>query len=175
MYKTKLQSFDRFNSLTFIGLLIYQAIITYYYQDTTITMVSGYFGNAVFKPFIVPLSGIWLFIHLADMIDKKFKNDKLLSYIGQHTWDIMLHHMFIIRLVNLSFFSLNKYGLLVDSLSQFEINRFVGDIYYRYGLPQTYIIFVLAASLLPLVPKYTADLLKKRKQARNKITVTKAS
>lgn len=172
LYKHKLEKIDRFNSITFICLIIYQALLIYYYKNITFQMVWGNFGDNLLLPFLSSISGIWLFIHIAEMVDNKIKNDRLLNYIGQNTWDIMLHHLFAFWIVNVGFFTLNRIGILEKmGLPMLDVNLFKTDIYYKYNQPFTYLIYVLLGIFLPLGYKLLVDKFSYKRNKRKTISI----
>jgi fucose 4-O-acetylase-like acetyltransferase len=167
IYKLKLEKLDRFNTITFVILLIYQTIIIQYYDGLHYEMVWAKFGGHILMPFLASFSGIWLFIHLADLIDSKLSNDKLLSYIGQNSYSIMIHHIFIFWLLNLSFYFMNRFGIFTFfNLPEFATDLFKSDVYYKYGYPLTYLLYVLLGIFVPIGLKYSFD---KIKHSRKKV------
>lgn len=159
LYKEKLEKIDRFNSITFTGLIVYQALIIFIYKYISMAMVWGNFGGHILLPFLSSISGIWLVMHLADLIDTKLKNDRLLNYIGQNTWTIMLHHLFIFWLINLGFYGAFKLGWITG----FDVNLFKTDIYYKFASTDAYFIYVILGVLIPVGLKYVTERRKQKK------------
>lgn len=168
LYKEKLEKIDKFNSITFIALIIFQALLIYHYKDISYVLVFANFGGSILKPFLASFSGIWLYLHIAEMIEKSVKRDRLLQYIGKNSWDIMIHHLFVFWLINFGYYVLYHFNILQQlGFPNFDVNGFKTDIYYKYNWPETYLIYIIPAILLPLGLKFVMDHLRKRRVFRS--------
>ena len=83
----------------------------------------------VWLPLAVALSGIYLYLQVAELLKDKVKRDSLLGFIGEHTFSIMALHMFFFWLLNIGFLLLNKYGFL--SLRSFNQAKFVRSFWFK--------------------------------------------
>ena len=96
------------------------------------------FANSAIVPFITVTTGVMFYFSLSRILvlvleKLKGKGTKLLEIIcaiGRESKAIMLHHIFIVFLINclLYFFYMNGAGF-----GSFDVSSFLSDVYYVYG------------------------------------------
>ncbi|MGN0571300.1 MAG: acyltransferase family protein [Candidatus Fimenecus sp.] len=84
-----------------------------------------------------------------------FENSKLVRYIGDHTFTIMMHHPFWIFFLN---FGLYVFSRFVNTVS-FDQQQFQTTIWYCYAWrdSRTYFFYVVFAMSMPLLLKWLWD------------------
>lgn len=121
-------------------------------------MLNAHFGRVVYAipsscdyPFGVlatylsAVIGITFWLTVSRQLAKIDSPIRLLSLLGNHTWDIMFHQFTGILLLKCIFAFLNRlFGIFAD----FDYMAFYGDIWYLYlpkGLPEMKALYVVAA------------------------------
>lgn len=79
------------------------------------------------------------------------KENKIINYLGNNTWEIMMHHLFVFFIINL-FLSIVSPIIGLDGFS----DDFRKNIYYSYipGNDRFKIFYTLSGIFIPLVIKY---------------------
>ena len=122
------------------------------------------FANGPVIPFVSITTGIlfWLLISelLVRLLDTSAITEKILEgicIIGRSTRSIMLHHVFIIFIINsvVAEVYMNGHGAL-----KFDMDKYLTDVYYVYGQGQTDIPKIFYLILCILIPVLLALLFK---------------
>lgn len=106
------------------------------------------FANGIWVPFVSTITGILFWLSIAKIIVKyidKSRMWKYISYMGSHTFDIMMHHL-------LGFFIINV-CLVLFGVAGFENERFTYDVYYSWNpdnIEAFKILYIIAGVLLSL-------------------------
>lgn len=99
----------------------------------------------VFATYLSAVIGIAFWLTISRQLAKIDSLIRLLSLLGNHTWDIMFHQFTGILLLKCIFAFLNRlFGIFAD----FDYTAFYGDIWYLYlpkGLPEMKALYVVAA------------------------------
>lgn len=109
----------------------------------------------IVEPILTSFTGIGFWLCIVKLLGPSVQKSKIVRYIGQNTWSVMMHHP-------IWFFAINclLWGLSSPlNLSGFNIQAFQTEIWYTYspGLPQFAIVYVVAGVALPLVVKYGVE------------------
>ena len=109
----------------------------------------------ILLPYLTSFTGGLFWLRVSKILARALKGNRIVRYIGQNTWSIMMHHP-------ISFFAINclLWGLSGPlNLSGFNLQAFQTDIWYAYspGLPQLAIVYVVAGVALPLLVKYGVE------------------
>ena len=121
-------------------------------------LLNGYFGRVVyaipsscdypfgvFATYLSAVIGIAFWLTVSRQLAKIDSPIRLLSLLGNHTWDIMFHQFAGILLLKCIFAFLNR---LFNIFADFDYTAFYGDIWYLYlpkGLPEMKALYVVAA------------------------------
>lgn len=81
-------------------------------------------------PLVAALSGIWFCLQLAELLKDHIRENELLSYIGRHSWDIMMHHIFFFWLFNTFLYYVKCAGIF--NLNTFNYDKYMHDIWFRF-------------------------------------------
>ena len=110
------------------------------------------FSNKLFTPYGVAFLGIFFWLKLSNILDKFIGKNKIVRYIGENSWDIMTHHLFVFFLINLGWKTIHQYG--------FNNESFKSDIWYNFTPSshyQTLFYYMLAISI-PLCLRYVINI-----------------
>lgn len=94
------------------------------------------YNNQLIAPFLFSLTGIWVCIQIADIITEKYGDSKVLFYIGNNTWSIMMHHVFIYWLLKTIVFNLGapNFDIYLHKTNIWYIYPFEGNYFKNYFL-----------------------------------------
>ena len=116
----------------------------------------------VFATYLSAVIGIVFWLTVSRQLSKFDGSVRLLSLLGNHTWDIMFHQFTGILLLKCIFAFLNRlFGLFAD----FDYTAFYGDIWYLYlpkGLPEMKALYVVAAIVFSILVGKALTVLKKQ-------------
>ena len=112
-------------------------------------------------PIITSITGILFWLKISDILVPALKDSRLVNYIGNNTYDIMLHHLFWIFAFNTAIYGLSD----LFGLSGFDVVKYQSTIYYTYtaDIQAAGILYTIIAIAMPLIIKYTISKLRKRK------------
>ncbi len=143
LYRNVLEAHDKpsVKSLVLV-LLIQGAVIALFNNEFPFSfhVAQGVFSNA-FLPFLTSLTGIWFWLQICSIISSKIGSIRILRSLGNHTWDIMVHHLFGFWLLNTALFLLNVPG--------FDAAQYRTTIMYLYpiGGDTHFLIFYAIAGI----------------------------
>jgi fucose 4-O-acetylase-like acetyltransferase len=148
LYRVKLEKYDKPSVGSLIFVFIVQGVIIGVFQSQFPFgfVVAGGVFNSVYLPFITSLTGIWFWLQVSAILSSKLGSIKVLRYIGNHTWDIMVHHMFAFWLLNTFFFAI--------AFSGFSVVQYRTNILYEYiinGDTHFLIFYALVGLIVPLL------------------------
>jgi fucose 4-O-acetylase-like acetyltransferase len=150
LYKSKLEKFDNPSVLSFAILFLIQLLILFFYKDIFGFIVwNGNFNGQVFGPFLTSITGIWLWLQIADILAKKCLNNPVLNYIGNNTSTILFHHYF-------AFWLLSTMYMLLGA-PNFDKSLYMGQFFYKYlyNADKHYLLlYAIAGIVIPLCLKY---------------------
>ena len=119
--------------------------------------------NAVFAKFtgnpliitVLTMSGILLTATVCDILAPAFEKSRIVHMIGDNTFTIMMHHGFIIFLINFALYLLTY----VTDLASFDILKFKSTIWYAYPWrdARIYIVYMILGIFAPLLLKWCSD------------------
>jgi hypothetical protein len=111
------------------------------------------FLGRVLQPFLSSFTGIWLCLQISAVFSRLFSKktvaSRALKYIGDKSWDIMVHQFLGFWLLSTIFLYLGTSG--------FDFTAYKTDIYYNYiisGVPLSEMLYVLVGFVFPLVLSY---------------------
>ena len=146
LYRNKLEKYDKPSYKSFIIVFLIQIILIAFFKNEypfNFVVGGGIFYN-VFLPFITSLTGIWFWLQICTILSNKLGNNKITSYLGNHTLDIMIHHMFAFWLLNTLFYAIGAPG--------FNIPEYRTAIFYEYLINDDSHFLILYALLGLAIP-----------------------
>jgi len=159
LYRIKLEAHDKSNLKTMaLVLLIQGALISIFHREFPFNFYIGQGGfDNVFLPFLTSLTGIWFWLQICSILSSKIGSIRILRIIGNHTWDIMVHHLLGFWLLNTVFFILNPPG--------FDVAQYKTKIMYLYvigGDTHFLILYAVAGIAVSLAMYKMTSIIKER-------------
>lgn len=156
LYKEKIEKKDSLNNyIYFLLIFTIQFLLIKKYKALGFSSVwcNDFNKTNILLPYITSLTGILFWLRISKILVPSVNDSKIIKYVGENTWTIMMHHIFIFFLFNLFL----SYVSPILGLSGFDYNALKNDIYYAYT-PDTYsfrIFYVILGITIPLTTKYT--------------------
>lgn len=161
LYKTKLEKFDKPSVISIALLLLAQFGLLYFYGSLAFDTLSLTFDGRILQPFLSSFTGIWLCLQLSMVFARVFSPktwpSRLLSHIGDNSWNIMVNQFLGFWLLSTAF--------LFSGADGFDVAAYRTNIYYRYlinGDGHWAILYILVGVAFPLVFSFCLTLLKGR-------------
>lgn len=153
LYRIYGEKRDAFSVNKIVGVLLLNALIMGFIKPQIGVVINTmtFPHHNYWIPFVVAVAGIWACIQVAEALQHYIKLNDLLSYIGRHSWDIMMHQFFFFWLLNTILFGLKYYGIL--SLNTFDYNLYMHNIYFKIAAypPVNHLIYLIAGVMGPVV------------------------
>jgi fucose 4-O-acetylase-like acetyltransferase len=157
LYKVKLEKYDAATAVNIVMgavlLLLTQYSLLQFYGSLDYDSLHVAFQGRLLQPFLSSFTGIWLCLQLSKVsawvFSPKTQVSRSLKYIGDKSWDIMVHQFLGFWLLSATFLYFGAGG--------FNFAAFRTDIYYRYsfgGVAATEVLYVLVGLVFPLVFSY---------------------
>lgn len=138
--------------------VLFVLLYVFYVLSNGVAGVQVVFANFSGNPFIVSMLVVLQILIVATMCDSlvpAFENNKIVQYIGDNTFSIMMHHGFVIFLINFGLYILTFFM----DLASFDIEKFKSTLWYCYPWrdARIYLIYVILGVALPLIIKNLTD------------------
>ena len=160
IYKTKIEGKFKINTIVYLLLIITIQLIVFK-VDGNISYIVAFmkFDNKfIITPIIVSITGVLFWLKISEILEPALGKSKIVNYISNHTFDIMLHHLFIVFVVNVCIYKISD----VFGLNGFDVQKFKNTIYYYYtaGVKQLPILYTIIAIIIPLSIRYICEQIK---------------
>ncbi len=153
IYK-EIEKHDNMNSIIYFGIIIViQAIIKQKCGSLVYNLNTLYFRHKYIVYVISSMTGILFWLRISTIMEKYISDNKIINYIGNNTYSVMMHHVF-------SFFVINSFiGILHKTFrifNSFNIKEYKTTIWYEYNSNNAALslIYVICGVSFPLVLKY---------------------
>lgn len=153
LYKEKLESKDTLPSCIYFPILLFiQFVLVWVHYGQlafSAVWVTG-FAHSVFLPYLTTVTGIAFWLRVAKELTPLLQKNRFATYLGTHTFSVMMHHLMGFFLINCVFCVLAD---LNERFSGFDHTLFTTDIYYVFlpnGMGEWKWIYLAAGLLLPL-------------------------
>ncbi len=102
MYAVCFDDKDKFSLNRLVGIFIVNGFVLGFISNRiTYNIHQMSFPNhKILLPLLVACTGIYMCLQLADLLKDKIERKSILSYIGENTFSIMMHHQFFFYLFN---------------------------------------------------------------------------
>lgn len=153
-YKTKIEGKFKIDSFVYLLILIFIQLLLMKFgknltidlvnlKTTTVSLMATIFAN---------INGILFWTKIAEVLEPVLSKNKYINFIGNYTYDIMMHHMFFVFLLNVF---IMKVAPLIR-LTKFSVDAFKADIYYFYPatISQYKLFYTLIGIAGPLIIRY---------------------
>lgn len=165
LYKEKLESKDTLPSyLYFLILFCLQFVISFANYGRigfSAVWVTG-FSSSIFLPYLTTFTGIALWLRIAKELTPLLSKSRFVTYLGTHTFSVMMHHLLGFFLVNCVFSLLST---TKEAFAEFDRTLFTTDIYYvylPYGMLEIKWLYLSVGLALPLLLSLAGDKIKTR-------------
>lgn len=146
LYKVKLEKFDKTSYFSLLGVFFIQLILIFVYGQASFSMIYMDFNGRILEPFLFSFTGIWFCLQLSAILATHFNPIKMLRYIGDNSWSIMINQFLGFWVLSSLFFLLNPRG--------FDEIAYKTNVFYRYiigsGHEQSLMLYVVAGIFLSL-------------------------
>ena len=160
LYKNKWQKYD--DKIPTAPYLIILVGINYFLTQKCGDLIydmrnfSNFQTNSLILPLITSIISILFYTRIARVLSKYIGENKLVNYIGNHTYAIMTHHLFIIFLLD--------YILYIINVPYFDVEHLKQGWMYIYDIPNwSYLIqfiYIIIGIMGPLAFQFIYDKIK---------------
>jgi len=164
LYNAKLQKKDIApNVVYFIIVFILQlAVITKYSGVVTYSASWCNDFDNIYNPFIVGFLGIAFWLRISRILVPVLKDSKIMNYIANNTFSIMIHQFWGFMLVKFIFSLGNKCFSLFPNFDWVEYKTNIFYVYLPKGIEQYTILYLVAGLIFPLVISYLVECFRKQ-------------
>lgn len=155
-YKNHLENRIPKNYLFYFGVIFFVQMCLLKCFSNLNFYVSGLsFPKFILLPYLSSFTGIAFWLGVSKILARALKENRIIRYIGQNTWAIMMHHPISFFIINCIIWGLSGPFHLIG----FDLHAFQTNIWYTYspGLSQFAIVYVVAGVALPLLAKYGVE------------------
>lgn len=135
--------------------VLVNSVLTYKLHDLNyfnISVMSGFTTDYPIVPFITSMTGICFWLTVAEILVPTLGDSRLVNYISDNTYTVMMHHIFFFNIYNLLLAGLVKLSVLNIP---FDFESFRNTAWYRFepirACDVWYVFFGMAG---PLLVKY---------------------
>ena len=113
------------------------------------SMIYGYFSGNPLLLVVCAVTAVLLIAVVCDLLSPLFVKIRAAGFLSRNTMYMMLHHLFVLFLIQLGIFALNRYIPLPD----YDASRFRDSIWYCYtfGKAGLRYLYVAVALVLPAI------------------------
>ncbi len=161
LYRNKLEKYDvKINSVVYLlSLMMINIVLTKIYGKLNYVPhhFTGLNQENPLLPLIVSMTGILFWNRIARILTKSLGDSKIVNYISENTFSIMMHHMSFVLVFNIILYFIHN---ITGKLTNFNVARFQAGTLYTYapvGLKQFAIIYTIIGIAGPLIAKYLYD------------------
>lgn len=167
IYKKNLQKYDdKIPSVPYLIILIgFNYIIFKIFGDLNYDMheFSGFKGVEFLIPTITSFVGILVYTRIARILSKKLGSSKIVNYISNNTFGIMMHHIFVTFAIGFILYVVNAN---IVSVPNFDVELFKKGWIYIYNIPHIQVMielaYVIIAITVPILVHYVYERVKTR-------------
>lgn len=155
-YKKKLESHDRLGNLPYFVIVFgIQLILNLCCNGLAFSSVwCTSFANGPVIPYVTIVTGIAFWLRVAKVLAPLVKEDGAVSYLGRHTYTVMMHHVMVFMGIKMVLAAIAAY---TSWLTDFDWVQFYGNIDYFYlvkGVETFKFVYLAAGVAVPLLIRY---------------------
>ncbi len=139
------------NIFYFILIIMIQCILLQRYNlSYNLNLLE--FNNSFLVYLVGSMTGILFWLRVSKILSIYIGENKMVNYIGNNTYTIMMHHVFIYFLINTSILILHK---LMGIFGKFNYNSYQNTVWYFYNNNNAamLLLYVILAIAIPLLVK----------------------
>lgn len=155
VYKKYESWFSKYKGVFFCAApIIYYLILAYLDPIYLISVFAKFTGEPIIITLMTALCVI-LVADVAEILAPAFENNKIVRYLGDNTFTVMMHHPFFIFLLNVTLYFISHF----TDLASFEVEKFKNTVWYFYPWRDSRISFfyMVFAVTAPLIIKFLFD------------------
>lgn len=130
-YRNFLERYDKYSNKKYLCIcLVLQLILLFTHKGESISIIySAVYPFGALTTILYAANGIAFWLRISKILEPFLKTNKLVLYIGNHTFEIMMHHAFFIKIYNglLGFLSLNFH-----IFNDFNLEKYRSEIWYIF-------------------------------------------
>lgn len=157
LYRERIEPREKLpNWIYFVTIFIVQMLLLKFYAPLSFGAYNATFSHDnVLIPYLSSLTGGLFWLRISKILARALKGNRIVRYIGQNTWAVMMHHPISFFIINCIIWGLSG----PFHLTGFDLHAFQTNIWYAYspGLSQFAIVYVVAGVALPLLAKYGVE------------------
>ncbi|MDO5400355.1 MAG: acyltransferase [Eubacteriales bacterium] len=146
--------FDRTNGLGLcLSMMVVNFVLLAGYGNLdmgVLSVMDGFSAGNCLVPLLTAVTGIFFWLKIAKFMEPVLGGSKLVNYISDHTFFIMMHHVLFLVAFSVLLFAGMKLG--VPGLGDFDVGAFLSDPWYRYvpygWMKAAYFLFSTAATVV---------------------------
>lgn len=141
-------------TLSILFVLLYICYVVGNGNETAWVVFANFTGN----PFLISARTVIEILIVATIcksLTPAFDNNRIVQYIGDNTFSIMMHHAVVIFTINFALYILSKF---ID-IASFDVTKFQSTIWYCYSWrdDRIHLIYVVMGIAVPLIFKKVTD------------------
>ena len=149
-----LEKYDKLNNIAyFIVLLIIQTLLMHKFKNLTYNLNLLSFKHNYIVYMLASITGIMFWLRVSSILEKYIGNNKIINYIGNNTYAIMMHHVFVFFIINTGIYYINK---ITGLFGKFDINAYKSTVWYVYDSSNAslMLLYTILGISVPLLVKY---------------------
>ena len=155
-YKEKLESYDKLGNLSYFAIVLgIQFILNLCCNGLAFSAVwCTSFANGPIIPYVTIVTGIAFWLRVAKALAPLVREDGAISYLGGHTYMVMMHHVMVFMGIKMMLAAIAAY---TPCLVDFDWVQFYGNIDYFYlikGAETFKFVYLAAGVVVPLLIRY---------------------
>ena len=139
-FRERIEKLPIFKSGCLVMVLTVQAILIYFFEGIDYFLVWGDFKGHIFLPIFATINGIYIYLFIAKALSKLLKPDDFIYKIGENSYHIMSHHLFIFFIIN----------FIIVKAGGFDIST-LGKIWFAYEVKKYWFIYVIPGVVIPTI------------------------
>lgn len=154
----RFENFLRKYATAFLGIVLVAMYTIYIAAGSTGLSAQAVFCRFTGSPLLITgltILSILATATVADVLSPAFERSRIVHTIGNHTFTIMMHHGFVIFLINFAIYILNFF----TEVSTFDLAKFQTTLWYTcpWKDSRIYLIYLALGIAIPLVCKLIID------------------
>lgn len=151
MYRTKWESKDKLPSVWyFLLLFVVQYCLIRHYKEISFNAICASYPSKTILPFLTSITGIAFWLRVGKLLTPVLIKSKIIQYIGENTWTVMMHHQFVFFLIN----TLIYFTLPITHIRTFDVQLFRENMWYGFGDYHFLLFYSIAGLAVPLLVQW---------------------
>ena len=136
------------SSVTIMGIILF-------FPPVSAQAVFARFSGDPLLITILTTACLLLLYLIFELLEPSFENNKIVKYIGDNTFSIMMHHGFVIFMINLCIYTLSKF----TEISSFDSKTFSETLWYSCSWisANIRIVYLVLGVSIPIIIKLIFD------------------